>query len=135
MINEISQLLSERAEKQTFPLDKPTLDDLVEVNEAMLISVPPVFREYLLSSSHQLYGRLEPVTIADPGSHTYLPEVAAQAWALGMPREYIPLCQDSSNIYCVAQDDTVLIWNEALGDELEEVSTNVWEWVRDIWLA
>ncbi|WP_185232794.1 SMI1/KNR4 family protein [Teredinibacter franksiae] len=134
MINEIAEMLRQRALKPSIPPELPTMDDLVEVQEAMLISVPAELRDFLLNSSYEIFGRLEPVTIADPNCHTYLPEVAAEVWARGMPRELIPLCQDQSNVYCVAEDGTVYIWNESLGEEPKEVSTNVWEWVRDAWL-
>lgn len=134
MINEIAELLKQRALKPSVPPDLPTMDDLIEAQEAMLISVPPELRDFLLTASYEIYGRMEPVTVADRNCHTYLPEVAAEAWGRGMPREYIPLCQDRSNIYCVSEDGTVYIWNETLEEEPEEVSTNVWEWVRDIWL-
>lgn len=132
MINEIAKLLSERSEKSAFPLELPTMDDLIEVQEVILISVPVDFRDYLLHSSDQSYGRLEPVTIADPHSHTHLPEVAAKAWDLGMPREMIPLCQCGKNYYCVAQDDEVFLWMG--GENMEYISDSVWAWVRDVWL-
>ncbi|WP_188151265.1 SMI1/KNR4 family protein [Teredinibacter waterburyi] len=134
MINEIAEILHERAEKPLIEPDMPTLDDVVEAQEAMLISVPAELRDFLLNSSFEIYGRLEPVTVADRNCHTYLPEVAAEAWARGMPREYIPLCQDRSNIYCVSEEGTVYVWNESLDEQPEEVASNVWEWVRDVWL-
>jgi len=134
VINEIAQLLSDNAVETAFPLDKPSIDDLVEAQEIMLISIPPIFRDYLMTCSHLSYGSLEPVTLADPGLHTYLPEVAARAWEIGLPRETLPLCQDQANVYCVGEDDTVYIWDQESGGEPEEVSTNTWEWVRDIWL-
>lgn len=134
MINEIAEALHDQAEKPAFAPEPPTLDDLIEAQEAMLISVPNEFRDFLMHSSFEIYGRLEPVTISDPQCHTYLPEVAAEAWSLGMPREFIPLCRDGNNIYCVAEDDVVYVWSHELGEEPEEVSTNTWEWVRDYWL-
>jgi len=133
--NEIAEILHQRALKPSFPPEYPTLDHVIEAQEAMLISVPAILRDFLLDSSYEIFGRLEPVTIADRNCHTYLPEVAAETWARGLPREYIPLCQDRSNVYCVAEDDTVYIWNESLGEEPEEVASDSWEWVRDIWLT
>ncbi|SMF48657.1 SMI1-KNR4 cell-wall [Alteromonadaceae bacterium Bs31] len=134
MKNEIAEILRERSLKPAIPPEQPTMDDIVDVQEAMLISVPGELRDFLLNSSYEIYGHLEPVTIADSNCHTYLPEVAAEAWARGMPREFIPLCQDRSNIYCVSESGAVYIWNETLGEEPEEVAGDVWEWVRDIWL-
>lgn len=132
MINEIAEMLAERSLDTAFPLELPTMDDIIEAHEVMLISVPVDFRDYLLHSSNVIYGRLEPVTVADPNSHTYLPEVAAEAWGKGMPREYIPLCVDGDNVYCVAEDGEVFLWEGE--DECEPVAEDVWQWARDVWL-
>jgi hypothetical protein len=133
MINEIAELLCEKSEQHSYPLEKPTIENLVEVQEDILISLPTDFREYMMNCSHVSYSRFEPVTIADPQSHTYLPEVAAEAWAQGLPREFIPLCVDGATIYGVAQDDAVVRWT-AQDEEPEEICSSVWEWVRDYWL-
>ncbi|WGO96996.1 SMI1/KNR4 family protein [Saccharophagus degradans] len=132
MINEIAEILAARSLKTAYPLELPTMDDIVEAHEAMLISVPADFRGYLLHSSNCIYGRLEPVTVADRNSHTYLPEVAAEAWSRGMPREMIPLCVDGDNVYCVAEDGEVFLWEG--DDDMESVAEDVWQWVRDVWL-
>lgn len=136
MINEIAEMLARQSLDTAFPLELPTMDDIIEAQEAMLISVPADFRDYLLHSSNVIYGRLEPVTVADRNSHTYLPEVAADAWDKGLPREFIPLCVDGDisdkKVYCVAEDGEVLLWHG--DDELEPSAEDVWQWVRDVWL-
>lgn len=57
----------------------------MEIEEQLLINLPFELREFLLKVSDVVYGRLEPVTVTDPQSHTYLPEVTAVAWDLGLP--------------------------------------------------
>lgn len=134
MVNEIAEQLLEASLETAFPLELPTMDDIVEAQEEMLIHIPPDFRDYLLNCSNAIYGQLEPVTVADPNTHTYLPEVAAEAWSQGMPREYIPLCQDGNNYYCVDETGVVLLWQPHT-EEPEEIAENLWYWVRDIWLT
>lgn len=134
MINEVAERLHELSLDTAFPLSLPEMDDIVDAQEAMLIHIPPVFREYLLNSSDAIYGNLEPVTVADSNSHTYLPEVAAEAWSAGMPRDLLPLCQIEDNYYCIGSDDTIYLWN-ADSDALEELLESVWYWVNDIWLG
>lgn len=131
--NEIATALLEASVDTAFPLEQPDMDAIVDAQEAMLIHIPPEFRDYLLQCSHVIYGHLEPVTVADPNSHTYLPEVAAEAWAQGLPREFIPLCVDGEQIYCVDDGGVVYLWQPDTED-LEEVAENIWFWVRDIWL-
>ena len=82
-----------------------------------------------------VYGHLEPVTASDPQSHTYLPEVAANAWDAGLPRYLVPLCQDGRDYYAVDPEGEVFLWREETG-EVDEGETweSVWHWVRDVWL-
>ncbi len=133
-MQEVIEELKSRAESTAFPLSLPELEDVVEAQEAMLIDIPAEMREYLLQCSDVIYGSLEPVTLADPMSHTFLPEVAAEAWAEGLPRELLPLCQHEGGYYAVSDDGTVWTWSPS-EDEPEECADGVWAWVRDVWLA
>lgn len=134
MLNEVAEQLLDASLETAFPLELPELDDIVEAQEELLIHIPADFRDYLLHCSHVIYGRLEPVTLADPNSHTYLPEVAAEAWSQGLPREYIPLCQDGANFYCLDEDGVVYLWENG-SDMPEQIAEHIWYWVRDVWLA
>ena len=100
-VEEVIEQLREANEPVPVPLELPDEDQLVEVEEQLFINIPFVFKEFLLTVSDVVYGSLEPVTITDPQSHTYLPEVAANAWDIGVPRELIPICQDGDDYYCV----------------------------------
>ncbi|WP_339080653.1 SMI1/KNR4 family protein [Pseudomonas sp. TMP9] len=134
-MEEVIEQLRELNEPVPVPLELPEEETLVDIQEQILIHLPFALREYLLQVSDVVYGRLEPVTAADPQSHTYLPEVAATAWSLGVPREFVPLCEDRGNYYVVEDDGTVLLW-EADTTEINEDETweSVWHWVRDVWL-
>jgi len=133
MDNEIADSLIEVNLETAFPLELPDMDDIVEAQEALLIHIPLDVRDYFLNCSHVIYGSLEPVTLADPNSHTYLPEVAAEAWSQGMPREYVPVCQQNNDYYCADEDGVIYLWH-AGEDEPEHVADNIWYWVRDVWL-
>lgn len=134
-MEEVIEQLRELNEPVPVPLELPDEETLVEIQEQILIHLPFALREFLLQVSDVVYGRLEPVTAADPQSHTYLPEVAALAWSLGVPRELVPLCEDHGNYYVVEEDGTVLLWEADSGEINEDESwESVWHWVRDVWL-
>jgi hypothetical protein len=133
-MEEVIEQLRELNEPVPVPLDLPDEDLLVEIEEQLLINLPFELREFLLKVSDVVYGRLEPVTVTDPQSHTYLPEVASVAWSLGLPRELLPICEDAGNYYCVEQDGTVLLWDGDDEELTDEHWDSVWHWVRDIWL-
>lgn len=135
-MDEIIELLRELNESVPMPLELPSEDDIVLVEEEILVQLDRQFRIYLLELSDIVYGSYEPVTIADPQSHTYLPEVAAVAWEGGMSRELIPFCQVGDDYYCVDMEGRMVFWKrEGPGGVLtEDFWENIWEWMREIWL-
>ena len=124
--------LKEQSIPQAVPLELPDEDSLVEIEEQLLIAIPHEFREFLLQVSDVIYGSMEPVTVTDSHSHTYLPEVAAVAWDSGVPRSLIPICQHHGEYYAVAEDGEVVRWAD--GEVTEDSWPSVWHWARDIWL-
>lgn len=136
-MEDIIDLLHELSEDVPVALELPDDDLLVEIEEELLLSLPDDLRVYLLEASDVVLGSFEPVTVTDPRSHTYLPEVAAIMWNEGMPRHLLPVCQAGSGCYCIREDGVILYWNgEKLGKDPEgnKEWENLWEWIRDTWL-
>ncbi|MCB1665910.1 MAG: SMI1/KNR4 family protein [Pseudomonadales bacterium] len=131
-MEDVIDQLRERNEPVPVPLELPDDDLLVEIEEALCVALPDDLRLYLLLVSDVVCGHLEPVTVTDPNSHTYLPEVAAVAWSLGMPRRYLPVCEYEGGYYCMGHDGEVRYWQETMSEETWE---SLWHWVRDVWLA
>lgn len=131
-MDDLIEQLREKNQPIPTPLELPDYDLLVEIEEQLLLSLPAEYREFLLTVSDIVYGSLEPATVTDPHSHTYLPEMAANAWDRGLPREYIPICEVRDNYYCIAPDGAVLYWKN--GDFVDEEWESIWYWVRDVWL-
>lgn len=136
-MDDVIDLLREKKEPISVPLELPDDDLLVEIEEQLLLPLPDDLWHYLLEASDVVYGALEPVTAADPRSHTYLPEVAAQAWNDGMPRHLLPVCQLGDGYYCISEEGEVRYWNgHKLGKDPQgnKQWANLWEWIRDVWL-
>lgn len=131
-MEEILELLRENHQSVPVPLELPDEDDLVEIEEELLLAIPRDMRTYLLTASDVVYGSLEPVTVVDVQSHTYLPEVAAVAWSKGVPRYLVPLCETNGNYYCVDPEGEVVFWRD--GELTDETWDTLWYWVRDVWL-
>lgn len=135
-MEELIDRLRELNEPVPVPLELPDEDVLVEIQEQILIHIPYELKEFLLSVSDVVYGHLEPVTVCDPQSHTYLPEVTARLWDIGMPRWLVPLCEDGHQVYAVDPDGRVLLWEDGCeepGGDLGEWDS-VWHWVHEVWL-
>lgn len=130
-MEDVVELLREHNEPVPVPLELPDEDLLIEIEEALYVALPDDLRDFLLLVSDVVCGHLEPVTVADPQSHTYLPEMAAVAWSIGLPRKYLPICEYDGGYYCIRQDGAVLLWNESIAEERWDT---IWHWARDVWL-
>jgi len=117
------------------PLELPNDDDLLSAEETLFLPLPQDFRDYLLMASDVVYGSLEPVTVADPQSHTFLPEVAAMAWERGLPRDLIPVCDVAEGYYAIDEGGIVMLWSEADGLSEDDTWDSIWHWVKAIWIA
>lgn len=136
-MEDVIEMLRERNETIPVPLELPDEDLMVEIEEQVLMSLPDDFRDYLLEVSDVVFGSLEPVTVADPRSHTFLPEVAAQAWNDGMPRYLLPVCQLGQGYYCINNEGEVRFWNgNKLGKDPQGNKSwpSIWHWAREVWL-
>ncbi|USE38513.1 SMI1/KNR4 family protein [Endozoicomonas sp. SCSIO W0465] len=131
-MEDIIEELRECALDVSVPLELPDEDQLVEVEEQILIPLPYELREFLLQVSDVIYGSIEPVTVTDPQSHTYLPEVAANAWAEGLPRELIPICECNGEYYGISEEGEVVRWAD--GEVTDDSWPSIWLWAWDIWL-
>ena len=131
-MEEVIEQLRECNEPVLVPLTLPDEDELIEVEEQLLLSLPEEYKNFLLTVSDVVYGFIEPATITDPNSHTYLPEMAATAWDHGVSRALIPICQMGDDYYCIDQDGKIFLWS---GDDVtEDEWDNIWDWAKDVWL-
>lgn len=131
-MDEIIEELRERNEPVPTPLELPSEDDLVLVEEALLLSLPKDYRVFLLEVSDVVYGRIEPATATDPQSHTYLPEMAAIAWDQGLPRHLLPICERNQGYDCIDPDGEVSHWYQGTFEETTWES--IWDWAHKVWL-
>ncbi len=131
-MEDIVEALRENSLKVSVPLELPEIEDIVLVEEQILIGLPTEMREFMLELGDVIYGSIEPVTVMDPQSHTYLTEVAATAWDLGIPRHLIPICQCGEKYYCIEDDGEISLWENA--ENTEETWDSIWSWVEDVWL-
>jgi hypothetical protein len=131
-MEEILELLRDHNEMVPVPLELPDHDCLVEIEEEILLPIPRDIRTYLLEASDVVFGSMEPVTAADPNSNTYLPDVTATAWAQGVPRYLLPICEYNGDYYCADPEGAIQLWSK--GQLTDESWDSIWHWVRDVWL-
>ncbi|MCK5894923.1 MAG: SMI1/KNR4 family protein [Endozoicomonadaceae bacterium] len=129
----VIEFLKDNALDVLAPLSLPDEDTLVEIEEELLIHMPFDLREFLLNVSDAVYGFIEPVTVTDHQSHTYLPDVAAEAWNAFVPRHLIPICHDNDQYYCIDETGEITCWSD--GGESGEIWSSIWSWAQEVWLG
>lgn len=115
------------------PLELPEDDEITAIEESIYVQIRGDYREFLLCASDLVIGSLEPATVAEPSSHTYLPELTCNAWQYdGLSRELIPICQTPEGYYCLNIEYQVVEWKNG---HLEPGSwPSIWSWAADVWL-
>ena len=131
-MDDILEQLLEKSESVPVPLEPATEEAVLEAEELIFLPLPKDYREFLRHAAHLCIGRLEPCQVSDPAAHTYLAEVAAQAWDVGLDRHVFPICEDSGAYYCMTPEGQVQYWD--MGDYAETTWESIWHWAEDIWL-
>lgn len=57
---------------------------------------------------------------------------ANNAWALGVPRDWLPFCEDNGNYYCITKSGEVRFW--AHDGSSNESWPNLAIWIRSVWI-
>ncbi len=131
-MEDVIELLQESAQSVAFGLELPDEDDLVMIEEELYIPIPGDLRLFLLEVSNLVIGSLEPVTVSDPQAHTHLPDVAANAWDIGVPRNLIPICEAPEGYYCISEANEISLYQ---GSSLqEETWPSIWHWAKEVWI-
>jgi|TARA_B110000483_G_scaffold99953_1_gene122605 hypothetical protein len=132
-MEEVIEQLRELNQSVPIPLELPTHEDLIEVEEVLLIHLPPEYKIFLLEVGDVICGSVEPCTASDSAIRSYIPDVTAQAWNLGLPRHLIPICEAGGDYYAIDPDGEIQLWEN--GELVDQIWDSIWHWARDIWIA
>ena len=100
-LSDVIDHLRLRAERVPRPLRLSTIAEVDSTEVQIGLPFPSDYRRFLLEASDVVLGTLEPATICDPASHTHLTEVVSSARAVGVPHDWIPICEDNADFYCL----------------------------------
>jgi hypothetical protein len=115
------------------PLRLPTIAQVAAAEQRLGLPFPDDYRRFLLEASDVVLGALEPATICDPSSHTHLPDVVATARGVGVPDDWLPICEDNADFYCLDSRATVRFWSH--DGATRESWPNLATWLHDVWIG
>jgi len=89
---------------------------------------------FLIKKIYNLYyGTLEPfiVTNSQESLSDFITSVQ-QARDMGVPKNWLPICEDNGDYYCLLKDGSVRFWDH--NGATEEKWTSLAEWVDNVWI-
>lgn len=129
-INKLRSLSEETPKKLELPSD----DLLDDYEKRIGIKLPSDYRTFLKEASDVFIGYLSPLVISqNEDSGNELSDAIGEAKLLGVPMEWLPICEDNGDYYCIDQNGTVQFWSHnGFTDESWE---SLASWIQDVWIA
>ncbi|MCO6527149.1 SMI1/KNR4 family protein [Snodgrassella sp.] len=92
------------------------------------------YRMLLKEANNIFYGTIELLLVTkDKKYPSELSLVLNEAREQGLPENWLPICQDNGNYYCLIPDGTVHYWT------LDGYSNNSWkdlaDWIEQVWIS
>lgn len=129
---EVIQILRRLNQPVPRPARLPTEAEVRAAEQRLGVSFPPDYRYFLLQGSDVVYGVLEPAQVTPDAGHTDLIDVAMRAWRVGVPRQFLPFCENNGNYYCFASDGRIGLLSH---DGLRRGSwPDLAHWIQEVWI-
>ncbi|GCE80714.1 SMI1/KNR4 family protein [Komagataeibacter oboediens] len=130
VINKINQIDPPSGRKRTLPDD-----ELIEKYEKMTgFLFSNDYKKILKTVSNAFVGTLSLLTLESGKKDVYgeLKTTCDEAHALGVPKAWLPICEDNGDYYCLTPNGTVRFWDQ--NGSSDETWPNLATWVQDVWL-
>jgi len=132
---DIGQAIAElrrRNEPVPKPLRLPTVEEVDSAERALGLTFPPDYRRYLLEASDVVFSTNEPCVVIPGYGYLDLVTTAREAWEIGVPRDWLPFCEDNADYFCL-DGNTVRYWS--LDGETDENWLDLGTWITEVWIG
>ena len=131
-LSEAIDALRARNEPVPLPLRLPTDKEITDAERQLGLAFPADYRRYLRDASDVVFGTLEPCVVTPDAGYLDLVETCRAAWDLGVPRDWLPICQDNGDYYCLA-GPAVRFWSHdgAADEGWPDLAT----WIMEVWIG
>lgn len=137
MINEELELaianLINQAEGRRILIPSPDDNLIASYEKNIGFAFDEDYKFFLKNASTIFYGLIDPLVItADQSSRSELSKAILDAHSLGVPSNWLPICEDNGDYYCLADDKSIRFWtsNGLSGDYWPNLSS----WINQVWI-
>lgn len=131
VLNVLDELRSRTEGRANVPLPDENL--LSAYQEKHGLSFPEEYKVFLKEVMNVLYGTKDPLVITMAGNgYGELSEAITTARAVGVPKDWLPICENNGDYYCLLPDGRVRFWSHdgESRDQWPDLAT----WVQDVWI-
>lgn len=130
VIDQIDLLDDPIGRKQPLPDDA-----LIEKYEqAIGLSFSDDYKVFLKTVSNAFVGYISPFTLNEQLMKDYgdLRVGLDEGRKIGVPRDWLPICEDNGDYYCLAPDGSVRFWDHS--GSSDEIWPDLATWAKEVWL-
>ncbi len=133
-IENVIEELVEVSENNRLMIDLPNDKILENYQKEVGVPFPKDYIYYLKKANNIFYNLDEIVLVTNRNENapSELKSIIKEARKLGLDRNWIPLCEDNGNYYCLTPNGNVKYY------DLNGPSCEVWEslasWIKDVWI-
>ncbi|WP_193101353.1 SMI1/KNR4 family protein [Burkholderia sp. Z1] len=114
----------------------PAPDDTLisEYEKDVGFSFSEEYRLFLKDASTIFFGVMEPLVItSERNDRCELSSAIQKARQIGLPFDWLPICEDNGDYYCIVPDGKIRFWSP------DGVTAESWaglaEWINDVWIS
>lgn len=124
--------LKDKAEERTrIPLPSDSL--LERYQDEIGFQFPREYKLFLKEVMNVFYGTKDPLVVTEDGNHYGELKLALQAAReLGLPRDWLPICEANGDYYCLVPGGAVRFWSHD-GSSTERWS-DLASWIKNVWI-
>ncbi|QEM83267.1 SMI1/KNR4 family protein [Halomonas binhaiensis] len=130
VIEEINNADDPNGRNQPLPTDS-----LIDKYERLSgLSFPDEYKKFLKTVSNAFVGFMSPLTLNEKMEEKYgdLLFSIREGRKVGVPENWLPICEDNGDYYCIVPDGRVLFWDH--NGATDESWPNLATWAKEVWL-
>lgn len=130
VIEQINQVDDPAGRKQPLPDD--ALIEKYEQATGLFFSKD--YKKFLKTISNAFVGFMSPFTLNEALSEGRSDLISGiiRARRVGVPKDWLPICEDNGDYYCLAPDGSVRFWDH--NGSSDEAWPNLATWAKLVWL-
>lgn len=114
------------------PLRLPTEAEVSIAEQNLKIQFPPDYRYFLIHASDVVFGIIEPAIVIPDAGHLDLVKMVESAWEAGVPKNYLPFCEDNADFYCFKPAGQIIFWSH--NGENQDSWSDLAHWIQEVWI-